>query len=196
MGHAAPADPTLWSFRLLSGLITQTSSLAVLWYVISRQGRTWKDLGWNPELADVPRAALLLLVTRAATYMVLMTFQHGYYLYVGHYLPSKPLGTMLGFGISFLSIVFVCVNPFFEELIVRACTMSEIMNLGGSQWLAIAVSVVAQLSYHFYQGTLRVAGLTILFVIFSLYYARTRRIVPVILAHLILDLSALLRGHR
>jgi membrane protease YdiL (CAAX protease family) len=194
MGHVPSSDPTARSYSVFGGLITETSSLALLWYVISVQGRTWKDLGWNPEWADVPRAALLLLITRAGTYAVLLSFQRYYLLYHGHYLPSKSLGSTLGFGVTFLSIAFVCVNPFFEELIVRAFTMSEIVNLGGSPWLAIAVSVVAQMSYHLYQGLLRGIGLTILFVVFSIYYARSRKIVPVIIAHLVLDLSALLRG--
>jgi membrane protease YdiL (CAAX protease family) len=37
-------------------------------------------------------------------------------------------------------------------------------------------------------------ALTFLFMAFSIYYVRTRRIVPVILAHLCLDLISLIRG--
>jgi membrane protease YdiL (CAAX protease family) len=101
---------------------------------------------------------------------------------------------MFGFGISSLSIAFICLNPFFEELIVGAYTMSEVMNLGGTRALAVVVSVVAQMSYHLYQGVASSLALTLLFTVFSIYYIRTRRIVPVILAHLCLDLLALFRG--
>lgn len=106
----------------------------------------------------------------------------------------KSLDAIFGFGISFLSVAFSCVNPFFEELIVRGYTMSEIMGAGGSAWVAIMVSVALQMSYHLYQGLAHAIALTAVFTIFSIYYAQTRNIVPVVLAHLLLDVNALLSG--
>ena len=93
-----------------------------------------------------------------------------------------------------VSASFMCVNPFFEELIVRAYTMSEVIDLGGSRTLAVIISVAVQMSYHLYQGLASVLSLTFLFAVFSIHYVRTRRIVPVILAHLCLDLFSLFRG--
>jgi len=49
-------------------------------------------------------------------------------------------------------IPFSLLNPFFEELIVRAYLMTEIMDLTGSAMLAIATSVLLQASYHLYYG--------------------------------------------
>ena len=49
---------------------------------------------------------------------------------------------------------------------------------------AIAVSVLLQTSYHFYQGVPEALGHGAGFLLFSFYYARTNRIGPVILAHL------------
>ena len=101
---------------------------------------------------------------------------------------------MLGFGISALSIAYACLNPFCEELIVRAYTITEVLSLGGTRTLAVVVSVVVQLSYHLYQGWVNVLWLAPVFLVVSIYYVRTRRIVPVILVHLAMDLWPLLRG--
>jgi membrane protease YdiL (CAAX protease family) len=194
LGGTAPTAPIQQQFRLVGALITEGTSLTVLWYVMSRQGRTWKDIGWKLELADVPRALGLLIAANVVTYLLLVPVQYSYRAYSGHFMAPKSLHSMFGFGISSLSIAFICLNPFFEELIVRAYTMSEVMNLGGNRGLAVIVSVVVQMSYHTYQGVASVLALTLLFTAFSIYYIRTRKIVPVILAHLCLDLLALTRG--
>jgi membrane protease YdiL (CAAX protease family) len=68
------------------------------------------------------------------------------------------------------------------------------MNLGGSRGLAVMVSVAVQMSYHLYQGLASGLALMIFFTLLSIYYVRTRRIVPVILVHLCLDVLSLVRG--
>jgi len=59
---------------------------------------------------------------------------------------------------------------------------------------AIVISVAIQMSYHLYQGLAHAIVLTVVFAIFSIYYAQTRRIAPVVLAHLFMDVLALIRG--
>jgi len=100
---------------------------------------------------------------------------------------------MLG-GVSALSIAFVCLNPFFEELIVRGYLMTEIVELGGKGALAIVLSVAVQMSYHLYQGLANCIALATIFAVFSIYFLRSRRIAPVVLAHLCIDAYALFRG--
>jgi membrane protease YdiL (CAAX protease family) len=194
LGGTAPTAPLQQRYRLLGALITEASSLMVLLYVMSRQGRTWKDIGWKLEFLDVPRALGLLIGAGVVAYLALIPIQYIYWAHSGHFLAPKSLNSVFGFGISSLSIAFICLNPFFEELIVRAYTMSEVVNLGGSRGLAVVVSVAAQMSYHLYQGVASALALIFLFTVFSIYYLRTRRIVPVILAHLSLDLFSLIRG--
>jgi hypothetical protein len=195
LGGTAPSTSVQQGYRLWGALMTESSSLAVLWYVMGRQGKSWKDIGWSPCLADIPRALGIFVVTAITTWVVYIPAQFAYHSYSGQFLTPKSLGSMFGFGISILSIAFVCLNPFFEELIVRAYTISEVMTLGATRTFAVAISVVLQVSYHLYQGALNVLLLAIIFTAFSIYYARTRRIVPVILVHLGLDLFALLRGN-
>lgn len=194
LGGTTPTEPMQQHFRLVSGLIRHATSLLLLWYVMSRQGKTWKDIGWKLEIADIPRAIGLLLVAYVLPEFALIPLQSVFRAYSGHFLTSKSLASIFGFGISFLSVAYTLLNPFFEELIVRAYTMTEVINLGGSAWMAIVISVVVQMSYHLYQGLVHAVALTVIFTVFSIYFVQTRKIVPVVLAHLCLDMIALFRG--
>ena len=189
-----PVDPRQRSARLVGALIAEVGSLAVLWYVLAAQGRSWKNIGWNPEWMDVPRAIGLVFASTFATYFVWIPVQVAYRFYFGHYLVPKSMHGYFGFGISALSIAFLCLNPFFEELIVRGYLMSETIDLGCSGVLAVLASIVLQTSYHLYQGFANAFVVTITFAVFSVYFWKTRRITPVILAHLCVDVYAIVRG--
>jgi membrane protease YdiL (CAAX protease family) len=178
---------------LVGTLISEAGSLAVLWYVLSGQGRGLKDIGWNFEWMDILRAVALVFSSRVAEYLVWIPVQLSYYSYFGHYLTPKSLHGMLGVGISGLSIAFVCLNPFFEELIVRGYLMSEVVDLGGNGLLAIFLSIAVQMSYHLYQGLANGIALTVGFAVFSIYFGKTHRLAPVVLAHLCIDAFALVR---
>jgi membrane protease YdiL (CAAX protease family) len=84
------------------------------------------------------------------------------------------------------------LNPFFEELLVRGFLITEVESLFGSKSIAVFASVGVQASYHLYQGVPNAIFLSAGFLLFSLYFIRTRRILPVVLAHLYLDVSAVL----
>jgi membrane protease YdiL (CAAX protease family) len=92
-----------------------------------------------------------------------------------------------------LAIPFSLLNPFFEELIVRAYLMTEVMELTGSSTLAVALSVGVQFSYHLYYGWVGAISLSFFFLVFALYYVRSSCALPVIVAHGFVDVYALLR---
>ncbi len=87
-----------------------------------------------------------------------------------------------------IAIPFVLLNPFFEELIVRAYLMTELKFLTGSWAVAGIVSVLLQASYHLYYGWSRASTLVFLFVVFAIYYARKRKDTPIVVAHGVFDL--------
>ncbi|WP_139074832.1 CPBP family intramembrane glutamic endopeptidase [Paenibacillus elgii] len=86
---------------------------------------------------------------------------------------------------------FIVINPFFEELIVRAYTMTELSFLIKKEEITVLVSTIIQTSYHLYQGLIPALYTGIVFFVFSIYFAKTRKIVPVIMVHLLLDLTAI-----
>jgi len=193
MGGTGPADFRQYQVRLVGALIAEAGSLAVLWYVLSGQGRGWKNIGWNLRWTDIARALGLWFGSTFAAYMILAVFQVSFRASSGHYLATKSMHGMLG-GISALSFAFVCLNPFFEELIVRGYLMTEIVELSGKGGLAIVLSTAIQMSYHTYQGLANCIALATIFTAFSVYFLRSRRLAPVVLAHLCIDAFALFRG--
>ena len=92
-----------------------------------------------------------------------------------------------------MGIAFCLLNPFFEELVVRAYLMTEITELTGSTVWAFILSVVVQFSYHLYYGWAGAISLSFQFLVFALYYAHSRRALPVVLAHDFFDVYGMLR---
>ena len=95
---------------------------------------------------------------------------------------------LFGAGVPLAAIVFQLINPFFEELIARAYVMTKVRLLTNSVSKAVIASTLLQMSYHFYQGAPMAFSEGAGFLVFSIYYAKTNRITPIILAHLYEDL--------
>jgi membrane protease YdiL (CAAX protease family) len=175
------------------GLIYELLALAVTAYVLSRQRQSFRQLGFSFSWKDVPVSLLLFVVAYAAFYVCYVFIFYGFYFVTGR-APTQPtkVQTYLDAGITVGTILFVIVNPFYEELIARAYMISELKYLAGSGVLAILISVLIQASYHLYQGIPAATALGAMFLVLSVYYIRYKRITPVILAHLYFDLLALL----
>ncbi len=192
--HADKASQRYQSqIGVLDALLAELISLLLLWFVLSNHGRKWADIGWTPKWGDLAHGVILIVGSRAAGEIAVVLFQAFFQVFTGNYLQPRSTHGIISGGVSALTFLIVIVNPFFEELIVRGYTMTEVMALGGSRNLAIFISVLVQMSYHVYQGFLRCVGLTAVFLLFSIYFSRTRRIGPVIVAHFWSDAIALIR---
>jgi membrane protease YdiL (CAAX protease family) len=84
-------------------------------------------------------------------------------------------------------VLYVLLTPLFEELIVRAYVMTEVGRLAKSSAIAVLISVLLQTSYHLYYGWYGAVSLAFMFLVFAVYYSRTRDVFPVIVAHAALD---------
>jgi membrane protease YdiL (CAAX protease family) len=160
--------------------------LLLLGYVLSRRHLRIRDLGLRFSLRDIAAGLGVWVVS------VVMYYAGG--LFVGavlHALFRSPPASHTAhevFGrLSWQVIPLILVNPFFEELTVRAYLMSEIKALTGSWTLAIATSVAVQTAYHLYYGWYGALTLSFSFLVLALYYAWRRRAAPIILAHGIQD---------
>jgi membrane protease YdiL (CAAX protease family) len=180
------------SGRSMLAWVVQTlregSALGLLWYVLLRRGKSFSDLGLTWARKDVGWSIILYLAGSLASYMVYNAIYFSGLTVTSHKLATAHIGQVLfGGGIFSATILIQFLNPFFEELIVRAYVMTEIKQLTSSLIMAVIVSTVLQTSYHFYQGAPAAFSDGALFLIFSIYYAKTNRIVPIILAHLYCD---------
>ena len=196
-GNSYTTPDALLGFRYFETLLHQLVSLALLAYVVKQNRQGWGALGLGYRAQDLVHGIILWGIT-SWSYRLLMPYiltlceWLGWH-HVAPYLPGAKL------GLSLLTLCFVIVNPVFEEMIVRAFLMSETITLTGSTTLAILFSVALQTSYHLYQGVPYAIALGLIFLIFSIYYARTHRILPVIVAHLLADfffhLRYIIRAH-
>jgi membrane protease YdiL (CAAX protease family) len=78
-------------------------------------------------------------------------------------------------------------NAVLEEIVVVGYLLNRLRELGWPGWRALVASAVLRGSYHLYQGFGGFVGNAIMGLIFGYFYQRTRRVLPLIVAHAILD---------
>jgi membrane protease YdiL (CAAX protease family) len=191
--HSGPAGmPHIPNARWLIGLMQEITSLLLLGYVLSRRGLGFGNIGLRWSLSDVG-SGLLLAGVAFAVYVIGSLLVHLFYWQIyGSFAPQtsgKDFFAHPGLAV----IPFTLVNPFGEELIVRAYLMTEVRELTGSSMLAVAVSVLVQSSYHLYYGWAGAISLSFMFLTFAIYYVRSRKALPVVVAHAAFDIYAVLR---
>jgi membrane protease YdiL (CAAX protease family) len=91
-------------------------------------------------------------------------------------------------------------NAVLEETVVVGYLMVRLREIGLITPVIVAASALLRGSYHLYQGFGGFVGNAAMGVVFALFYLRFKRIVPLIIAHTLLDTVAfvgytLLRGH-
>lgn len=143
--------------------------IALLGYVLYRQGRSLGSLGLTAKLSDVGWALLIMFFTR------LIQMPIG--LAMAPFDPTPSPVAEPGW------LVAVIPSAAKEELIVRAFLMTEVAALTGSMGVAVVASVVVQTLYHLYWGVPAALVCAGGFFVSSVFYANTRRITPVIVAH-------------
>jgi len=181
------AVPTNSNERWLLGIFQEVVGLFLLTYVLSRRSLSFKDIGLSWRLRDVLAGLLVIGFGYIAYVFGSMLVQTVHHLIYGAFAKSLS-GKDFYLHPPFAAIPFSLLNPFFEELIVRAYLMTEVSDLTGSSILAVAVSVAVQFSYHLYYGWVGAISLSFQFLVFAVYYARTRRVLPVIVAHGFFDI--------
>lgn len=182
---------TSWHEDLLE-ILDQVNALALLAYVLYANSARFADLGLRWTARDAALALPLLILTRAVHGVLAPVVYWGTGLFAGAEVMSPNLWAhAYPDQIMMISIVSLILNGFLEELIVRAYLMTAIHHLSGSMGLAIVVSVAVQVSYHFYQGAPAALSHVGWSLVLAVYYAKTRRILPVILAHNLGNLKGL-----
>ncbi len=177
---------------LYSG-VHELSALALLWYILLRRSKSFTDLGFSWVNRDVLHSVLIWVLGSIAFSVVYGLIHAAGFTSTPHSAASARVGRQLfGGGVTPLAIAFQFLNPFFEELIVRAYLMTEVKQLTNSVAKAVMLSTLLQTSYHFYQGAPMAISEGAVFLVSSLYYAKSNRITPVILAHMYMDVLATL----
>ena len=81
-------------------------------------------------------------------------------------------------------------NAIVEEVIVVGYLMTRLRQMGTRLWVIIACSAVLRGSYHLYQGFGAFVGNAVMGVVFALFFLRCKRVMPLVIAHTLLDVFA------
>ncbi|SCG19458.1 CAAX protease self-immunity [Micromonospora echinofusca] len=81
-------------------------------------------------------------------------------------------------------------NSVLEEVIVVGYLVTRLRQLQWRIGAIVATSALLRGSYHLYQGFGAFLGNVVMGVVFSLFYLRTRRVMPLVVAHTLLDVVA------
>ncbi|MHB8563611.1 MAG: CPBP family intramembrane glutamic endopeptidase [Acidiferrobacteraceae bacterium] len=174
-----------------AGVVQMLLSLFVLAYVLAQRGLGLRDLGFRFSAWDLPVALILLVVGSVASRFAYAGEWYAYGAITGHAPALRSYPSVFDDGFTLMVTLFVVIDPFVEELIGRAFIISEVDFFTSQRWLGVLISVAVTSSYHLYEGWVAIAPVATLFLVFAIYYARARRVWPIIIAHLAYDLIVL-----
>jgi membrane protease YdiL (CAAX protease family) len=110
------------------------------------------------------------------------------------------LGRQFGFNGQIIAVSFPDVwyrvpvllldafqNGAAEEIVVSAYLVTRLLQMGWSRERTVIASATLRGSYHLYQGYGGFAGNLVMGLIFAWWFQRTRRVVPLVVAHFLLD---------
>ncbi len=179
----------------LYGIQKQLVCLGLLAYVLSRRKRGFRDLGLDFRPADIPAGVLLTVAVFLARLLAFRGMHWVAIVFTGHpaVAHSHRAEPIPGLMFGSLNLLYSVIDPIYEEMIARAFVMTEVEALTGSTGIAILASVALQTSYHLYQGTTSALSAGAMFLVYACFYARFRRITPVILSHICWDLVLTLK---
>nr|ASV47106.1 CAAX protease self-immunity [uncultured bacterium] len=183
----APDQPWLdLAFQLVGvGLGVVPALLAV--HLLSRTGVTARAIGADTTRpgGDLARGALLAAAVGVPGLLL--------------YLAAHQLGLSATVVPSALPDVWwrvpvlvlsAAMNAVLEEVVVVGYLLTRLRQLGWSAWWAVGAAAVLRGAYHLYQGFGGFLGNAAMGVLFGWFFLRTRRVMPLVVAHTLLDVVA------
>lgn len=172
--------------RLLGTFGAEVIYVIVLWPWLASRGWSFGAIAGAPQPIDIARGFGLAIVAYFAYYFTAFTwvvFDPRTYDVLLH---ANPVGT----AAAWVVIVGVIINPIVEEFLWLGYGVTALRRYGTRT--AVAVSIALRLTVHLYQGRLAFISVLPLAVVFTLYFVRTRRLWPIIVAHMLFDTLGLL----
>jgi membrane protease YdiL (CAAX protease family) len=184
----SPGQAT-WHFA--SMIVVELLLLGLLWHILRLNGETIGGLTEPFAGKDVLRGFGLALWAYGSYYLAAIVLWR---LTGGLSSGEQARRSMDVFKTEFtvFYLLSMLVNPFCEEFFVRGFLQTRLRQAGHDGLTVILVSVALQASYHLYQGAMVCLALGFSFLVFALYYNANRRLWPVVIAHLIMDVIAML----
>ncbi len=194
---AAPGHPWVDLGLQLAGVLRLLLPVGVVVIVVALRGDRLRDIGlrtdrWRRDLALGAGAAALVGAVGLGAY--LLSYAAGGSLAV---VPTTLPPTWWRVPVLVLS---AAANAALEEVVLVGYLVHRGEQLGRSPARAVATSGLIRGCYHLYQGLAGLLGNLVMGVVFARYFQRSGRILPLIVAHTLIDVVAfcgylLLVGH-
>jgi membrane protease YdiL (CAAX protease family) len=171
-----------WTYKLTSQghysiIIFEIVALALIVYFLKLRG--WKKEDFNLEFT------LKLIWTGLLIMFVKNIISNGSYKVFEYFnVLDKSTAEHVQFGLeaNWISILLiVIINSFYEEFILIGYLFKRLHNL--HPYLVILISLIIRESYHTYQGWMSLIVIIPIGLVFGYYYAKHRKLWPVIFAH-------------
>jgi membrane protease YdiL (CAAX protease family) len=170
-------------------LVYQGAAAAVLLYLL-----------WRDREPIEPRAPLRAWL--ASSFVgggVLWALQIGLYFLLAETYPGREEALAIapappaqgGALVVAVSVAADLVNAFAEELAMRRVLVDRLERLTGKPGLAVLLSALGFAAYHLYQGVFYATSALVMGLLFGLAFVLTRRLAPLVVAHVLLNLVRL-----
>lgn len=194
---AAPGRPWLDLSLQLLGILSAVIPALLAVYLLDRGGQPPSTIGLDTRAPrqDLVRGVLLALLIGIPG--------------IGLYLAAHALGISLSVVAEALPNVWwrypvlllsAVENAVLEEVVVVGYLLTRLDRMGWRPNRALLASATLRGGYHLYQGFGGFIGNFIMGLIFGRFFQNTRRVIPLIVAHSLIDMVsfvgyALLKGH-
>jgi uncharacterized protein len=184
--HGTLSEIVLSDRRLLTTLGIEVACTALLLPWLMRRRWIPRRVAGPPAPRDVWRGLGVWLAGAACSYLTVLAI-HAVDPSVVDTFAVRPFSGTISAPMVVLASV---INPVFEEFLWLGYGVGALQSRVGLR-AACVLSVLLRVSVHLYQGTQVVVGVVPLALFFTWYYARTRRLWPVVVAHAMFDAFAL-----
>jgi membrane protease YdiL (CAAX protease family) len=174
--------------RLLLTLGLEVAITAAMLPYLLRRGWNPLTVSPPPEGRDIARGLLLWVAILVALYVTVLTL----YIFLPDTLGFLRARQFTGNVSPVVVVAASLLNPIFEEFLWLGYAVPAVTSRLGLG-IACALSILLRVAVHLYQGKLAFVSVLPIAIVLTLYFARTRRIWPTVVAHVIIDALGLSR---
>jgi membrane protease YdiL (CAAX protease family) len=187
-GSLAPGHPWLDLVLQLTDLAFALVPVLLVAHLLARSGEGLATLGLNsvPTRSDLARGVALAAVV-GGTGLAFYLAVHA----AGLNLTVVPEALPAVWWRTPVLLLAAAQNAVLEEVLVTGYLLHRLRQLGWGDGRALALSAVLRGAYHLYQGLGGFAGNVVMGLVFGRLYQRWGRIGPLLVAHTLIDVVAM-----